>query len=104
MPRRVALAVSTALILVASSAAAASFRGKSVDGHWYAGDISHPDIGTFRNVAVRFEGDRVMIQFAGGGQINAHLDDEQISDPHEIPCRDYRRGIVWELSVHGLGR
>lgn len=104
MPRRLALVVTTIAILAASSAVAASYRGKNVDGHWFSGDISHPDVGSFRNVAVRFEGDRVMIQFPGGGQINAHLDDDQIADPHEIPCRDYRRGIVWDLSVHGLGR
>lgn len=92
------------IALLASSAAAAQFRGHSVDGRWLSGDLSHPDFGTFRNVSVRFQDDRVMIQFPGGGQLNCHLEEEVIVDPHEIPCRDYRRGIVWNLSVDGLGR
>lgn len=98
------LLVALAGMGAASFATAAHYRGKNVDGTWYTGDISHPDFGTLRNVSVRFEGERVMVQFSGGGQINAHLDDEEISDPHEIPARDHRRGIVWTLSVRDLGR
>jgi hypothetical protein len=85
-------------------AAAAHFRGRSVDGHWYGGDLSHPDFGTVRNVQVRFDGDRVLIGLPGGGQLTCHLEDEEITDPDEIPCHDYRRGIVWLLDVHGLAR
>jgi hypothetical protein len=107
--RRVSgLALLAAIALVAalapSPADAAHYRGRSVDGHWYSGDLSHPDFGTIRNVQARFEGDRVLIGIPGGGQLNCHLEDEEITDPDEIPCMDYRRGVVWLLDVHGLAR
>ena len=104
MFRRTAILTLALVAFAVASAHAAHFRGKSVDGRWFSGDLHHPDFGTYRNVDVRFDGDHVMIGIPGGGQLNCHLEDEAILDAHEIPCQDYRRGIVWTLSVDGLGR
>lgn len=95
----------TMVVLVVGSAAslcAATYKGKPVDRRWYSGKAVSTTYGGYDNVQVKFEGERVYIK-VGGTQIVAFLDEETITDPHEIGCNDPKRGVNWVLSVYDLG-
>jgi hypothetical protein len=95
-------ALALALAFSAAPAGAATYQGRSVDGHRYHGDIVNHDYGAYRNVEVRFQGEKAYIYFAAGGRLVLFLEDEEIQNPHSIPARDPRRGITWEIDVMNL--
>ncbi len=104
MVRRLILAAAiSALALAAiSPARAATYQGRSVDGPRYHAKLMNNDYGSYPSVEVRFQGDRATVYFPAGGRIVLTLQDEDIVDPHAIRADDARRGITWDLDVHGL--
>jgi len=86
-----------------TSAAAATYRGKSVDRLRYQGSILNADYGQYEDLDLKFHGDQIYVYFHGGGRIVLTLEDEEITDPHRIAAHDPRRGITWEVNVRDLG-
>lgn len=103
MLHRLVASLLLAAVLVAGAAHAAVYRGRRVDGRWYEGRIVSTTFGAY-DCQVRFDGDRALVRLPGSGlQINGFLEDEVITDPHDIAVEDPRRGVWWTLSVHNLG-
>ena len=98
---RAALHVALAC-LFATAAAAASHKGRSVDGQRYHGSVLNNDYGSYEGVEIKFQGDHAFVYFAAGGRLVLILDDEEIVDPHSIYAHDPRRGISWEIDVKDL--
>ena len=90
-------------MLCATTALAATYQGRCVDGHWFEGRATNTTFGSY-NCEIRFADDRAMLKITSLGiQIETFLDDEVISDPHDITVYDPRRGVYWTLSVSNLG-
>lgn len=103
MTKRLVATITLAAVLCAVTASAAIYRGRRVDGRWYEGRIVSTTFGAYE-CQVRFDGERALIRLPGSGlQINGFLEDEVITDPHDITVEDPRRGVYWTLSVHNLG-
>ncbi len=101
---RTVLIAALAALATAAFAHAATFNGKSVDDKWYEGRAVSTAYGGYR-CQIKFHGDRVFFKLNGSGQqIVGMLDDEVITDPHEIVVDDPKRGGYWTLDVYNLGR
>jgi hypothetical protein len=91
-------------VLCAASAIAATYKGRRVDGRWFEGRATSTTYGSY-TCQVRFDEDHAMVKLASQGmQIEMFLEDEVISDPHDITAYDPRRGVYWTLSVQNLGQ
>jgi hypothetical protein len=90
--------------LFATSAVAAIYKGRRVDGRWFQGRVVNTTYGAY-DCEARFDGERVLLRLpsAGGLQINGFLEDEVIHDPRDISVEDPRRGVYWTLTVFNLG-
>ena len=89
-------------LMVPAGAWAASYNGKSVDDRWYEGRAVSTTYGGYR-CQIKFHGDRVFFRPESGSvQVVAILDEEVITDPHDILARDPRRGVNWTLEVFNL--
>lgn len=90
-------------VLCAATSFAATYKGRNVDGHWFDGRATNTTFGSY-NCQIRFADDRAMVRIPSlGMQIETFLDDEAISDPHDITVYDPRRGVYWTLSVRNMG-
>lgn len=103
MPRAIRFALSfLALLACATPAGAATFEGRNIDGRWYEGRAVSTTYGAYR-CQIQFHGDRVFFRPEGTSvQIVADLDEEVISDPHDILARDPKRGVNWTLEVFNI--
>ncbi len=99
----VPVALGALVLAPARDAAAATYRGHSVDHLRYQGSVLNPDYGQFDDVELRFHGDQVFVYFRGGGRMVLNLEDEEITDAHRIPAHDLRRGVTWEVNAKDLG-
>jgi hypothetical protein len=94
----VALALGLLLPAVLS---AATFKGRPVDGRWYDGRAVSTTYGAY-DCRIQFNGDRVYLQM-GGVQVVGMLEEEVITDAHEIHAHDPRRGVDWTIDCYNLG-
>ena len=99
-PRRVLTALALGMLLPAVLLAA-SFRGRPVDGRWYEGRAVSTTYGAY-DCRIQFHGENVYLQ-VGSVQVVCMLDDEVITDPHEIIAHDPRRGVDWTIDCFNLG-
>ncbi len=91
-----------ALVACAAIARAATFEGRNIDGRWYEGRAVSTTYGAYR-CQIQFHGDRVFFRPEGSSvQVVADLDEEVISDPHDILARDPKRGVNWTLEVFNI--
>lgn len=99
-----ALAIAVlAVTLAGTPGAAAIYKGRRVDGRWYEGRVISTTFGAY-DCQVRFDGNRALIRLpATGLQITGFLEDEVITDAHDITVEDPRRGVYWTLTVFNLG-
>ncbi len=87
----------------ATAPQAASYKGRRVDGRWFEGRVVNTTFGAY-DCQVRFSGERALIRLpALSLQLEGFLEDEIITDPHDITVEDPRRGVFWTLSVFNLG-
>ena len=77
------------------------FRDRNVDDRWYEGRAVRNTYGGY-DCRIRFHGDQVFLRL-GGMQIVGVLDDEVITNPHEIIAHDPRRGVDWTIDCYDLG-
>lgn len=97
------LGLGLAGVLLAGAASAAIYKGRRVDGRWFEGRVVSTTFGAY-DCQVRFDGERALIRLpAVGLQLEGFLEDEVITDPHDITVEDPRRGVYWTLSVSNLG-
>ncbi len=97
-----AMLAAAALTCLAPSARAAMYEGRNVDGRWYDGRAVSTTYGAYR-CQIKFNGDRAFIKLDGSSiQIVGILDEEVITDPHDILARDPKRGVNWTLEVVNL--
>lgn len=90
-------------VLLAGSASAAIYKGRRVDGRWFEGRVVSTTFGAY-DCQVRFDGERALIRLpALSMQLEGFLEDEVITDPHDITVEDPRRGVYWTLNVFNLG-
>ena len=99
-PTRVLAAVVLALILPVAVTAAV-YRGRSVDDRWYEGRAVSTTYGAY-DCRIRFHGDQVYLRL-GGVQVVGVLDEEVITNAHEIIAHDPRRGVDWTIDCYDLG-
>lgn len=99
-PTRVLIALALGP-LVAGLLSAAAFRGRNVDGRWYEGRAVSNTYGAY-DCRIQFHGENVYLQ-VGAVQIVGILDDEVITNPHEILAHDPRRGVDWTINCYNLG-
>lgn len=99
IPCVLALAAGASFVAPAS---AADYGGRCVDGKYFNASAAASPYGTFEDVQVKFQGERVYIRFPHGLQIIAILEDERIDDPHEVIAQDDKRDLTWVLDVRGL--
>lgn len=86
----------------APPARAAMYEGRNIDGHWYEGRAVSTTYGAYR-CQIKFNGDRAFFKLDGSSiQIVGMLDEEVITDPHDILVRDPKRGVNWTLEVVNL--
>jgi len=98
------LFVTLLFALLPAALAAATLDGKSVDERWYEGRAVNDDLGGY-HCQMKFHGDHVFIRLIEAGlDVVGVLDDEAISDPHEIVVHDPKRGCDWTLDCYDLGR
>jgi hypothetical protein len=103
MRRSILLAVLLACALGAATVTAATYQGRRVDGRWYEGRAVSNSFGAYE-CQIKFDDDRVLLKVpAAGIQIVAFLEDEMITDAHDITVYDPRRGVYWTLDVFNLG-
>lgn len=99
-----ALVVAAGLGGHAAVAEAAMYNNRNIDGKWYEGRVVSTTYGAYRCQA-KFNGDRVYMRIEGSGvQVVGLLEDEVITDPHDILVNDPRRGVNWTLELHDLAR
>jgi hypothetical protein len=85
-------------------AGAATYQGRSIDGRWYQARAVNTTYGAY-DVEVRFSGERVLMRITSSGQqLVAILEDEAITDPHEVVAHDPPRGVDWTIDCFGLSR
>jgi hypothetical protein len=83
--------------------AAATFRGRNVDDRWYDGRAVSTTYGAY-DCQMKFHGDRVFMRLQGVGvELVGVMDDEVITDPHDIVVNDPLRGVDWSLDCFNLG-
>jgi len=100
---RLWIAALLALACLPGALNAATFNHRSVDGKWYEGKAVSTTYGSY-DCQVKFTGDRVQLRLAGStARVMGALDDEVITDPHEIVVHDQRRGVDWTLDCYNLG-
>ncbi|MBP8137587.1 MAG: hypothetical protein KAY61_05230 [Candidatus Eisenbacteria bacterium] len=88
--------------MAAPAARAAMYEGRNIDGHWYEGRAVSTTYGAYR-CQIKFNGDRAFFKLDGSSiQIVGMLDEEVITDPHDILVRDPKRGVNWTLEVVNL--
>lgn len=91
-----------AIALLALPATAATYQGHGCDDRWYDGKAVSTTYGAYE-CQIRFNGDRVYLKIPGSGlQIVGILDEEVISDPHEIVAQDPKRGVAWTIDCYNL--
>ena len=91
-----------ACLACAPAARAAMYEGRNIDGHWYEGRAVSTTYGSSR-CQIKFNGDRAFFKPDGSSiQIVGILDEEVITDPHDILVRDPKRGVNWTLEVVNL--
>lgn len=95
-------ALALALCLPSIPAAAATHKGRNVDGHRYHGSVLNNDYGSYDDTEIQFRGDHAYVYFPSGGRLVLFLEDEEIVDPHSIFAHDPRRGITWEIDVKDM--
>ena len=95
------LAALLAALLLPGPLGAATFRDRNVDGRWYEGRAVSTTYGAY-DCQIKFHGDRVFIRLAGL-EIVGILEDEVLTDPHEIRVNDPKRGVDWTLDCFNLG-
>jgi hypothetical protein len=82
---------------------AATLNGRSVDDRWYEGRAVSNTWGGYK-CQMKFHGDRVFIRLEGAGvEVVGVLDDEELTDPHEIVVHDPKRGGDWTLDCINMG-
>ncbi len=97
------LAACIAIALWPGAPRAATYNHRSVDGKWYDGKAVSSTYGAY-DCQLKFTGDRVLIKLAGASsRVVGVLDDEIITDAHEIVVHDPRRGVDWTLDCYNLG-
>ena len=104
--RRLRIAFSIAALLIAvltAAAGAATFRGRNVDGRWFAGSAFNQYAGRYDDVRIKFSGETAYVRFGSGSTLMLSLREEVIADPTEIEADDHRRGLHWMLKVQDLG-
>ena len=102
MTNRWIATVALAALACASTAVAATYQGRNVDGRWFQGRIVNNTFGAY-DTWVRFQEDRVFYgQPSGASHFLGTLEQEEISDTHDIRVYDDRRGIWWSLQVYHL--
>jgi hypothetical protein len=94
--------VALAIGVSVTTAPAATYRGRNVDGRRYQGSILNNDYGMIDGVEVKFEAEHAYI-YLRGGRLVLILQDESITDPHRIAADDPERGTVWEIRLTDLG-
>lgn len=92
-----ALALALGLAAAAVPAAAATYKGRSVDERRYTGSVHSDLVGTLQGVQIRFNGPMIFV--GATGQLVLEMRDEVITDPREIEAYDHRRGILWVVEV-----
>lgn len=91
-----------AFACIAPPARAAMYEGRNIDGHWFEGRAVSTTYGAYR-CQIKFNGDRAFFKLDGSSiQIVGILDEEVITDPHDILVRDPKRGVNWTLEVVNL--
>jgi hypothetical protein len=92
------------LMALAAPLAAATYHGRPVDDVWYQGRCLCYTYGQF-DCQIRFHGDRAFIRIPSEGiQVVGVLEDEAISDPHDVPVNDPKRGVNWSLDCLDMAR
>jgi hypothetical protein len=71
-------------VLVANSAIAAEYRGKSIDGKRFAGKVYSYETGGVFDVKVEFQNKKAVLYFVNGGQQTLRLKRAEIRDPRNI--------------------
>ena len=102
-PTRTCLAIALAApgLVLPAALGAATFHNRNVDARWYEGRAVSNTYGGFE-CRIRFHGDQVFLKL-DGLEIVGVLDDEAISNPHEIVAHDPRRGVDWTIDCYDLG-
>ncbi|MFN8588294.1 MAG: hypothetical protein U0704_10900 [Candidatus Eisenbacteria bacterium] len=104
LPALVPAALLGGALATSSATHAATYEGRSVDDRWYEGRAVSTTYGAYR-CQIKFHGDRVYFRPEGTSvQVVAFLDEEAITDPHDILARDPKRGVNWTLEVVDLKR
>ena len=100
--RWASLGLALAALLPFAGARAATYQGRGVDGRWYEGRAVSTTYGAY-DCDIRFNGERVYMRLRSRGvQIVGILEDEAISDPHDITVDDPARGVIWSLDCFDL--
>jgi hypothetical protein len=100
-PAHACIALAALALLLPATMSAATFRGRPVDGRWYEGRAVSTTYGAY-DCRIQFHGDQVYLRL-GGVQVVGVLDDEVITNPHEIIAHDPRRGVDWTIDCFDLG-
>jgi hypothetical protein len=100
-PTRVTFVLAALGLLLPAALSAATFKGRPIDDHWFDGHAVNTTYGAY-DCRIQFHGDRVFLQM-GGVQVVGILDDEVLTDPHEIIAHDPRRGVDWTVDCYNLG-
>lgn len=99
---RLAFAALLLALLGVPPASAATFKGRSVDGHWYEGKAVSTTYGAY-DCKLQFHDNEVILDL-GGMQVVGVLEEEAILDPHEIVANDPKRGVDWTIDCFNLVR
>ena len=87
-----------------SPATPATYDGRVIDGHWYNGSAVNHLAGKFDDCRIRFESEKLYVKVPSGATIVGFMDEEIISDPHEIHVYDPKRSLYWIVDVVDLNR
>ncbi len=100
-PTHACFVLAALALLLPAALSAATFRGRPVDDRWYEGRAVSTTYGAYE-CRIKFHGDQVYLRL-GGVQIVGVLEDEAISNAHEIIAHDPRRGVDWTIDCFDLG-
>ena len=81
---------------------AAEYNGDDLDGNSYSATAYSYGTAKYYNVSVEFSGDEATITFGNGGTKTLTMDDEDIDDPHDISCYDYKTATYWDIDVDDI--